>query len=84
MPTGISGQTRDKKDGQNEEEDDAQVRIVIGTAEYLYQPVADHGNAGRAGDGSAGEADGIVAEITAPAAPSVHENFALQAQPPPE
>ena len=62
MPTGISSQPEHEQRRQKQEEDDAEVGIVVGPAEQFDQPVADHGHAGGAGDGAAGKADGVVAE----------------------
>ena len=55
-------QSGNKQGRQKQEEDDAKIGIVVGPAEDLHQPIADHGHAGGGGDGSAGKADGIVAE----------------------
>jgi len=47
---------------QKQKEDDAEIGIVIGPAEDLHQPIADHRYAGGGGDRSTGQADGVVAE----------------------
>jgi len=59
---GNQDETADEEGRQEEEEDDAEVRVVIGAAEHLDQPIADHGDAGSAGNGAARETDGIIAE----------------------
>src|SRR6266567_374505 len=55
-------QSQYKEPGQDQEEDNSEIWIVVWPAEKLYQPIADHGYASSAGNGAASETDGIVAE----------------------
>ena len=55
-------QSGHKQGRQQQEEDDSEIGVVIGPAEDLHQPIADHGYAGGAGDGPACKAYGVVAE----------------------
>jgi len=55
-------QTEDKQRRKDEKENDPKIGIRVRTADQLHQPVTDHGYAGRSGDGTAGQANWIVAE----------------------
>ncbi len=59
---GDERQTQQEKRRENQEEDNAQIRIVAEMARELGQPIADHGDAGGGSDGAASQADGVVAE----------------------
>jgi len=59
---GDERQAQQEKRGKNQEEDDAQIRIVTKVARELGQPVADHGDAGGGCDGAASQTDRVVAE----------------------
>ena len=56
-------QSENKEGRQKQKEDDAQIGIFVRAAKQLHQPIADHGHAGSGGDGSAGQTDGVVAEV---------------------
>ena len=62
-----------EQSGQKQEEDDAEVGVVIGAAEDLDQPIADHGHASGAGDGAACQTDRVVAEEQSRAHPALAE-----------
>ena len=59
---GDEDEATDEECGQDEKEDDAEVRVFFAAAEEFVEPVGDHGDAGGAGDCAAEEADGVVAE----------------------
>jgi hypothetical protein len=58
-------QAQQKQGRQDQKENDAKIGIDGEMPEDFGYPIADHRHAGRAGDGAAGEADGVVAEKSA-------------------
>jgi hypothetical protein len=55
-------QPGDEKGRQDQEEDNSQIRVVVGRAKDIHQPVANHGDAGGGGDGASSQTDGVIAE----------------------
>ena len=55
-------QTEYEQSRKEQEKDDAKIGISVGSAYNLDQPIADHGDAGGAGDGAACKTYGVVAE----------------------